>query len=68
MTDSFVLLTLLRAGIDRLESLRKLETRFRSVAPFEKAAIQAKIDSVTDEIANLNKNIEQCKANYLARR
>jgi len=68
MTDPFFLLTLLRANIDRLEKLRRLETRLNSVAPIERAAVQRKIDSVEDEIAILSKDILEYKANYLAMR
>jgi hypothetical protein len=66
MANSFLLLTLLRAKIDRLEKLRRLEKRLCTVAPIERPEVQLKIDSVMDEIAKLCKDIQEYKASYLA--
>jgi hypothetical protein len=66
MANSFFVMTLLRLEIDRLEKLGRLETRLHSVAPTDRAAVQGKIDSTMDEIAKLNRNIEEYRANHLS--
>jgi hypothetical protein len=66
MTDSLCLLTLLRAKIDRLEKLRRLEKSLRTVVPVERPGVQLKIDSLMDEIARVCRDIQEYKSNQLA--
>jgi hypothetical protein len=62
MTNSFFLSTLIRAEDDRLEQLRRLEGRLLTVGPAGKPSIHGKIDLVMEEIAQLRKDIQECKA------
>jgi hypothetical protein len=58
------LLSLLRAEKDRLESLRRLENRMYTVAPADKPAMQGKIDRVMEEVASLNRTIQEYRATH----
>jgi hypothetical protein len=62
MRGSFFLLTLLRAEIDRLEKLRRLESRLRLAPPAERPAIQRNIDSVMEEVDSLNRTVQKYRA------
>ena len=62
MINSFFLSTLIRAEFDRLEQLRRLEARLLIVAPAEKQRVRGKIESVMEDIAQLSRDIQVCKA------
>jgi hypothetical protein len=64
MLDSHFLLSVLRAEIDRLEKLRRLENRMYTVAPADRPAVQGKIDAVMEEIASLNRTIQEHRATH----
>ena len=64
MKDVRFHLTLMRAKIDRLEKLRRLEGRLHLVALVERAAVQGKIDVVMEEIASCNRAIQEYRATY----
>jgi hypothetical protein len=67
MRETFFLLTLLRAEIDRLERLRRLESRLRLVPPAERPAVQRNIDSVMEEVASLNRTVQEYRAVHCQR-
>jgi hypothetical protein len=58
------LLSLLRAEKDRLEKLRRLENRILTALPAARPAIQEKIDAVMEEVANLNRTIQEHRATH----
>ncbi len=57
--DRSLLLSLLRAEIDCLEMLGRLENRMYTLAPPDRPAIQGKIDDVMKEVASLNRTIQE---------
>jgi hypothetical protein len=48
--------------IRKLEQLRQLEAGLVLTSTEDRASIQHKIDAVMEEIACLNREVEQCKA------
>jgi hypothetical protein len=62
--DTFFLISLLRAEIDRLEKIGRLESRMYAVAPADRPAVQGKIDAVMEEIASLNRTIQEHRATH----
>ena len=58
------LLSLHRAEKDRLENLRRLENRMCTVAPADRPAVQGKIDAVMEEVASLNRTIQEHRATH----
>ncbi len=62
MNKTHFLLTLMRAEIDKLEKLQRLESRYYTTPPEERPAVQLKINSIMDEIASLSRAVQECKA------
>jgi hypothetical protein len=62
--DTFFLISLLRAEIDRLEKIGRLESRMYAIAPADRPAVQEKIDAVLEEVASLNRTIQECRATH----
>jgi HAMP domain-containing protein len=62
--DTVFLLSLLRAELDRLEKLRRLENRMHTVAPADRPTVQGKIDEVMEEVASLNRTIQEHRATH----
>ncbi len=56
------MLTLMRAEIDKLEKLQRLESRFYSTPPEQRPAARLKINVMMEEIASLNRAVQQCRA------
>ena len=58
----FRVLALMMIEIRKLEHLRQLEAGLVLTSTEDRASIQHKIDAVMEEIACLNREVEQCKA------
>jgi hypothetical protein len=62
MSKTHFLLTLMRAEIDKLERLQRLESRYYTTPPEERPALQLKINELMEEIASIGRTVQQCKA------
>jgi hypothetical protein len=58
------LLSLLKAQIDRLEKLRRLENRMNTVAPADRPTVLGRIDVGMEEVASLNRTIQEHRATH----
>jgi hypothetical protein len=62
MSKTHFLLTLMRAEIDKLEKLQRLEARLCATPPQERPTIQRNIDDTMEEIASLSRSVQECRA------
>jgi hypothetical protein len=62
MSKTHFLLTLMRAEVDKLEKLQRLQARFHATPPLERPAVQCRIDVTMEEIASLGRSVQMCRA------
>ena len=62
MSQVHYLLTLMRAEIDKLEKLRRLEAQLVLAPPTARPSIKEEIDATMEEIASLSRTVQNCKA------
>ena len=62
MSKRFFLLRLFISKTDRLEKLRRLETKLCTAIPEDRPGIEQRINAVVDEIADLSKATQELRA------
>jgi hypothetical protein len=62
MQDVILLLTLQKSEAERLEKLRRLEKRLTASLSGEQSAIHKGIEMLMDDIAQISRDIQTCKA------